>query len=39
MTQLDTELISDEAICITAPATPGLIKIQHSETESLDQCG
>ena len=27
MTQLMNELINDEAVCRTAPATPGLLKI------------
>ena len=29
--ELIKELINDEAVCRTAPATPGLLKIRHKE--------
>ena len=37
--ELVNELINDEGVCRTAPATPGLLKILHTgDTESLYVC-
>ena len=41
MSQSVTELFADEAVCRTAPATPGLyiIPVAHSEGGLLRRCG